>query len=72
VSLVRSGQRRIRDDCAVEFSFDTATRHFQSEWDPGIPRRLSEGEFALYRSCRDQFLEQIASVAGIRILMVDL
>lgn len=71
-AVLRSGELRIRDDLAVDFVFDLGKKHFEAQWTPRPPQRLSRKEIALYRRLRHKFLLHVADRAGGNIVVVDL
>lgn len=72
--MLRSGERRIRDDLGVEFifSFDTSTSALNVEWEPAVPRNLTRQEITLYRAHRAAFIDRVQRETGIELLVVEL
>jgi hypothetical protein len=46
--------------------------HAVFEWEPAVPERFSEAEWAQYRSGRDAALAEIAAELGITVAVLEL
>jgi hypothetical protein len=46
--------------------------HSVVEWEPDMPKRLSEAEWRQYREGRDAIYAELSAVLGIRIAVMEL